>query len=78
MYVALLKHTCNAALARLLLVERDHDAAILHIATELEEAMAMSDRIAVIYRGEFIAILDAHTATHEKISLLMAGGTRRG
>jgi ABC-type uncharacterized transport system ATPase subunit len=28
----------------------------------------------VIYRGEFVAILDAHTATIEEIGLLMAGG----
>ncbi|AUB37667.1 ABC-type putative transport system, ATPase component [Nostoc flagelliforme CCNUN1] len=39
--------------------------------------MAMSDRIAVIYRGEFVAILDAQTATIEEIGLLMAGGTHR-
>ena len=64
--VAFLKYRGNATLARLL-VERDRDAAILHISTELEEAMAMSDRIAVIYRGEFIAILDAQTATIEKL-----------
>ncbi|AFY44820.1 ABC transporter ATP-binding protein [Nostoc sp. PCC 7107] len=58
-----------------LLAERDRGAAILYISTELEEIMAMSDRIAVIYRGEFVAILDAQTATVEEIGLLMAGGT---
>ncbi|BAY07523.1 ABC transporter ATP-binding protein [Calothrix sp. NIES-2098] len=57
-----------------LLRERDRGAAILYISTELEEVMAMSDRIAVIYRGEFVAILDAATATVEEIGLLMAGG----
>jgi simple sugar transport system ATP-binding protein len=61
-----------------LLAQRDRGAAILYISTELEEVMAMSDRIAVIYRGEFVAILDAQTATIEKIGLLMAGGTPRG
>ncbi|MBN3922629.1 ABC transporter ATP-binding protein [Nostoc sp. NMS4] len=61
-----------------LLAQRDRGAAILYISTELEEVMAMSDRIAVIYRGEFVAILDAQTATIEEIGLLMAGGTRRG
>ncbi|MEH2066274.1 MAG: ABC transporter ATP-binding protein [Nostoc sp.] len=61
-----------------LLAQRDRGAAILYISTELEEVMAMSDRIAVIYRGEFVAILDAQTATREEIGLLMAGGTRRG
>lgn len=57
-----------------ILAERDRGAAILYISTELEEVMAMSDRIAVIYRGEFVAILDTQTATVEEIGLLMAGG----
>ncbi|QLE49923.1 ABC transporter ATP-binding protein [Nostoc sp. C057] len=57
-----------------ILTERDRGAAILYISTELEEVMAMSDRIAVIYRGEFVAILDAATAKVEDIGLLMAGG----
>ncbi|PHM07846.1 ABC transporter ATP-binding protein [Nostoc sp. 'Peltigera malacea cyanobiont' DB3992] len=60
-----------------ILTERDRGAAILYISTELEEVMAMSDRIAVIYRGEFVAILDAATAKVEDIGLLMAGGTPR-
>jgi general nucleoside transport system ATP-binding protein len=59
---------------RSLLAERDRGAAILYISTELEEVMAMSDRIAVMYRGEFIDILDATTATLEEVGLLMAGG----
>lgn len=62
----------EAVLLRLL-AERDRGAAILYISTELEEVMAMSDRIAVIYRGEFVDILDAQTATVEEIGLLMAG-----
>jgi simple sugar transport system ATP-binding protein len=57
-----------------LLKERDRGAAILYISTELEEVMTMSDRIAVIYQGEFVDILDAQTATVEKIGLLMGGG----
>ncbi|MBX9254551.1 ABC transporter ATP-binding protein [Desmonostoc muscorum CCALA 125] len=56
-----------------LLQECDRGAAILYISTELEEVMAMSDRIAVIYRGEFVGILDAQRATVEEIGLLMAG-----
>ncbi|MCC5634891.1 ABC transporter ATP-binding protein [Nostoc sp. CHAB 5844] len=67
----------TAAVHSQLLAERDRGAAILYISTELEEIMAMSDRIAVIYRGEFVAILDAQTATVEEIGLLMAGGTSR-
>ncbi|MBW4694452.1 MAG: ABC transporter ATP-binding protein [Lyngbya sp. HA4199-MV5] len=56
-----------------LLAERSRGAAILYISTELEEVMAMSDRIAVIYEGQFLAILDAEAATVEQIGLLMAG-----
>jgi general nucleoside transport system ATP-binding protein len=64
----------TAAVHGRLLAERDRGAAILYISTELEEVMAMSDRIAVIYKGEFVAILDAQTATVEEIGLLMGGG----
>jgi general nucleoside transport system ATP-binding protein len=56
-----------------LLLERQRGAAILYISTELEEVMAMSDRIAVIYSGEFLNILDAANAKVEEIGLLMAG-----
>ncbi|HLO84628.1 MAG TPA: ABC transporter ATP-binding protein [Nostocaceae cyanobacterium] len=57
-----------------LLKERDRGAAILYISTELEEVIAMSDRIAVMYKGEFVEILEAENATAEKIGLLMGGG----
>ncbi|MFB2833932.1 ABC transporter ATP-binding protein [Floridanema evergladense] len=57
-----------------LLAERERGAAILYISTELEEVMAMSDRIAVIYEGKFVDILDATNATVEQIGYLMTGG----
>jgi len=56
-----------------LLAERERGAAILYISTELEEVMAISDRIAVIYKGEFIDILDTEKTTVEEIGLLMGG-----
>ncbi|MBF2005609.1 MAG: ABC transporter ATP-binding protein [Chlorogloeopsis fritschii C42_A2020_084] len=65
------------AVQRRLLAERDRGAAILYISTELEEVMAMSDRIAVMYRGEFVGVLDAQRATVEEIGLLMGGGIKR-
>ncbi|BAY90628.1 MULTISPECIES: ABC transporter ATP-binding protein [unclassified Tolypothrix] len=68
----------TAAVHTRLLTERDRGAAIVYISTELEEVMAMSDRIAVIYRGEFVAILDAQTATVAEIGLLMGGGMGNG
>ena len=57
-----------------LLAERQRGAAILYISTELEEVLAMSDRIAVMYEGQFVDILDASTATVEQVGYLMAGG----
>ena len=35
--------------------------------------MQLSDRIAVMFRGKIIAIVDADIATKEEIGLLMAG-----
>jgi simple sugar transport system ATP-binding protein len=61
-----------------LLAERERGAAILYISTELEEIMAMSDRIAVMYEGQFVDILDAATATVEQIGYLMTGGISAG
>ncbi|HAZ48630.1 MAG TPA: heme ABC transporter ATP-binding protein [Cyanobacteria bacterium UBA11371] len=57
-----------------LIAERERGAAILYISTELEEVMMMSDRIAVMYEGKFVDILDASTATVEQIGYLMTGG----
>jgi general nucleoside transport system ATP-binding protein len=65
----------TAAVQQQLLSQRDRGAAILYISTELEEVMAMSDRIAVMYRGEFADILAREKATVEAIGLLMAGGS---
>lgn len=56
-----------------LLSERQRGAAILYISTELEEIMMMSDRIAVMYEGRFVDILDA-AATVEQVGFLMTGG----
>ncbi|MGD1714940.1 ABC transporter ATP-binding protein [Dapis sp. BLCC M172] len=59
-----------------LLTEKQKGAAILYISTELEEIMAMSDRIAIIYEGKFVDILDAETATVEQVGLLMTSGAK--
>ncbi len=64
------------AVQQRLLAQRERGAAILYISTELEEVMAMSDRIAVMYKGEFVGILDAASATVEEIGLLMGGAER--
>ncbi len=52
---------------------RDNGSAVLLISTELDEILSLSDRIAVMYAGEIIDILDAADADRETIGLLMAG-----
>ncbi|NEP62550.1 MAG: ATP-binding cassette domain-containing protein, partial [Symploca sp. SIO2G7] len=63
----------TAEVQRTLLAQRARGAAILYISTELEEVMAMGDRLGVLYRGQLVAMLDARTATPEQLGLLMAG-----
>ena len=54
---------------------RDKGAAVLLISAELDEIMSLSDRIAVMYKGRILAVVDAKTATREQLGLLMAGVT---
>ena len=56
-----------------LLEKRDDGCAILLVSTELDEVMELSDRIAVMFEGKIIAVVDAEGATKEQIGLLMAG-----
>ncbi len=56
-----------------LLEKRDDGCAILLVSTELDEIMELSDRIAVMFDGKIIAVVDAEGATKEQIGLLMAG-----
>ncbi len=58
-----------------LIEKRDSGVAILLVSTELDEIMQLSDRIAVMYRGQIVGILPGEDATKEKIGLLMAGIT---
>ena len=51
-------------------------AAILLVSAELDEVLELSDRIAVMYRGEIVALVDGPTAEREEIGLLMAAGRR--
>jgi simple sugar transport system ATP-binding protein len=45
----------------------------LLISEDLDEIMALSDRIAVLFEGEVMGIIDHADATAEKLGLLMAG-----
>ena len=52
---------------------RDQGVAVLLVSAELDEIIALADRIAVMYRGQIVATLDANKATRENLGLLMAG-----
>jgi ABC-type uncharacterized transport system ATPase subunit len=56
-----------------LLEQRHEGTAILLISEDLDEILALSDRIAVIYEGRIMGIVDRSRATPEKLGLLMAG-----
>jgi len=55
-----------------LLAERESNRAVLLISSELDEVVALADRIAVIYKGEIVGIVDA-SVPREKLGLMMAG-----
>jgi len=57
-----------------LLAERDKGRAILMISAELEEIVNLSDRVAVMYEGRIVGVLESADVTIERLSLLMAGG----
>jgi simple sugar transport system ATP-binding protein len=52
---------------------RDQGAAVLLVSAELDEIMALSDRVAVMFEGRVVAIVDREQATRGELGLLMAG-----
>ncbi|NWJ46215.1 MAG: ABC transporter ATP-binding protein [Chloroflexi bacterium] len=62
-----------------LVEQRDAGVAVLLVSSELDEVMSLSDRIAVMYKGRVVAIVEADKVTREELGLLMAGaGTTAG
>ena len=55
-----------------ILEERDAGRAVLLFSTELDEVLALADRIAVMYRGEILSIVPSGVSAQE-LGLLMAG-----
>lgn len=53
--------------------KRDDGVAVLLVSSELDEIMALSDRIVVMYKGEIIGAVNREDATREGLGLLMAG-----
>jgi len=56
-----------------LLEQRAQGAATLLISEDLDEILALADRIAVIYEGRIMDVVPRQQATAERLGLLMAG-----
>ncbi|MCM3769376.1 ABC transporter ATP-binding protein [Priestia aryabhattai] len=59
-----------------LIEERDKGRAVLLVSLELDEVINLSDRIAVIYEGKIVDIVNPKETNEQELGLLMAGGTR--
>ena len=58
-----------------IIAARDDGTAVVLVSTELDEVLSVSDRVAVMYRGRIVAMVDPTEVTREEIGLLMAGST---
>jgi simple sugar transport system ATP-binding protein len=56
-----------------ILAERDRGIGVLLISEDLDELLALSDRLLVIYEGEIVGEMPAGEATAERLGLLMSG-----
>jgi simple sugar transport system ATP-binding protein len=52
---------------------RDAGMAVLLVSSELDEILSLSDRVAVMYRGRIVAMLEGDQIDSDRIGLLMAG-----
>jgi simple sugar transport system ATP-binding protein len=66
-----------------LINQRDAGVAVLLVSSELDEIMSLSDRIAVIYKGQILAVIenkartdDEYEALRNELGLLMAGAVK--
>jgi simple sugar transport system ATP-binding protein len=57
-----------------IIATRDAGNPVVIISTELDEVTALADRIAVMYRGRIVGIVDAKTP-RETLGRMMAGAT---
>lgn len=61
-----------------LIEERDKGKAVLLLSLELDEVLNVSDRIAVMYEGEIVGIVDADETDENELGLMMAGSGSKG
>lgn len=60
-----------------LIEERDKGKGVLLVSLELDEVLNVSDRIAVIYEGKIVDIVDPKLTNEQELGKLMAGGKRK-
>ncbi|MBS3788697.1 ABC transporter ATP-binding protein [Candidatus Bipolaricaulota bacterium] len=60
-----------------LMKERARGKGLLLVSSELDEIISLSDRIAVIYEGEFIGMFDANETSKEELGVYMTGSERQ-
>ena len=66
-----------AELVRNKLIEcKTKGAGVLLISEDLDEILSMSDRIAVIYGGEIVGVVQRSETNVESLGLMMAGAAR--
>ena len=58
---------------RQIISQRDAGLGVLLVSSELDEVLALADRVAVMYRGRIVAVLEGAEADRDRIGLLMAG-----
>ena len=61
-----------------LLNQRENGKSILLISTDLEEVLALSDRLAVMFKGQIVGVVNPAETEVEKIGLMMAGIANTG
>ncbi|MDO5713794.1 MAG: ABC transporter ATP-binding protein [Tissierellia bacterium] len=61
---------------RFLVEQRNKGRAVLLVSFELDEVLALSDRISVIYEGKIVQTLERDETDENELGLLMAGGER--
>jgi simple sugar transport system ATP-binding protein len=58
---------------RQLVERRDAGLAVLLVSSELDEVLSLADRVAVMYRGRIVGVVETERADRERIGLMMAG-----
>ena len=56
-----------------IVAKRDEGAAVVIVSSELDEILALGDRVAVMYDGAILEVLERSQATRERCGMLMAG-----